>query len=186
MKIEDGDAASEYGQAVSEGLTAIYDCRIPVIAAVHGHAFGAGMAMAACCDVLIAADDAQFAIPEIKVGVIGAAGFLNLIAPEKVVRYMSLTGEPISAQELAQYGGVHKVVPKEQVYAEAEKAARAMLKNGPTALRYFKEAMNINQRADLAGQYATESSFNKKLVGSAESKEAAKAFLEKRPPDFKR
>lgn len=184
LKIENSDAAHSYAQAVSDGISSIYNCEIPVIAAVHGHALGAGMAMAACADVVIAADDALFGIPEIKVGVIGAAMFLDLLVPEKVVRYMSLTGEPISSSEVAQYGGIHKITSANEVLAEAVKVAKTMQQNSPTALRYFKKAMNLNYDAKLVDKYATESEFSVKQLGSKDSKEAASAFLEKRKPVF--
>lgn len=176
--------AREYGQIVSDGIAAVYNCKIPVVAAVHGHALGAGMALAACADIIVASDEAQFGIPEIKVGVIGASGFLALLVPEKVVRYLSLTGKSISAQEVEHYGGVHKVVPTGEVFDTAMEVARDLLRRGPTALRYFKEAMNINQNAQLVEKYATESAYTRQYVGTAESKESVKAFLENREPDY--
>ncbi|GAA5316234.1 MAG: enoyl-CoA hydratase/isomerase family protein [Candidatus Pelagadaptatus aseana] len=184
-KLNDGEDPVAYGKAVSAGIAAVYNCKVPVVAAVHGHAYGAGMALAAAADVMIAAEDAHFAIPEIKVGIIGAAVFLELIVPEKVVRYMSLTGNPISAGEIAHYGGVHKVVAKEQVLDEAMIVARDLLRQSPNALRYFKEAMNINQEARLEERYAVESGYTNRHIGSDEYLEAVNAFLENREPVFK-
>ena len=178
------EEAMEYSQIVNEGLISVYNCEIPVIAAVHGHAFGAGMAIAACSDVIIAADTAEFAIPEIKVGVIGAAGFLSLIVPEKVVRYMSLSGEPLSAQKIEQYGGIHKVVPVDNVFNSSLEVANILLKRGPTALRYFKQAMNINQQAQLEEQCAVERSFARRYIGSEEANESVNAFIQKRSADY--
>jgi len=173
-----------YGKAVSDGIAAVYNCKVPLIAAVHGHAFGAGMAIAACADVIIAADDAEFGIPEIKVGVIGAAGFLNLIVPEKVARYMSLSGEPISAQQIEKYGGIHKIVAKEDVLSASMDVAKTFLKRGPMALRYFKEAMNINQNAQLVEQYEVESSYTRQYFDTDEAKESVNAFMQKRSADY--
>lgn len=183
-KLNEGEDPVAYGQAVSAGIASVYNCKVPVVAAVHGHAYGAGMALAAAADVMVAADTAQFAIPEIKVGIIGAAVFLALIVPEKVVRYMSLTGNPISADEIARYGGVHKVVPEADVLSEAMVVARDLLKQSPNALRYFKEAMNINQEARLEEGYAVESGYTKRHIGSDEYIEAVNAFLENRPPVY--
>jgi len=176
--------AREYGQIVSDGIGAVYSCKIPVVAAVHGHALGAGMALAACADVVVASDEALFGIPEIKVGIIGASGFLALLVPEKVVRYLSLTGKSISSQEVERYGGVHKVVPTEKVFDAAMEVARELLGQGPTALRYFKEAMNINQDARLVEKYATEGVYTRQYVGTEEFNESVKAFLENRQPDY--
>ncbi len=173
-----------YSQAVSDGISAVYSCKIPVVAAVQGHAMGAGMALAACADVIVASDKAQFGIPEIKVGIIGASGFLALLVPEKVVRYLSLTGKSISSQEVEHYGGVHKVVATEEVFDAAMKVAQDLLKQGPTALRYFKEAMNTNQNAQLVEKYATEGTYTRQYVGTEEFKESVSAFLESREPDY--
>ena len=178
------EEARAYGQIVSDGISAVYACKVPVIAAIHGHALGAGMALAACADVVVASEKAQFGIPEIKVGIIGASGFLALLVPEKVVRYLSLTGGSLSAQEVERYGGVHKVVPTEEVFDTAMEVAKDLLKQGPAALRYFKEAMNINQNARLVEKYATESGYTRQHVGSWEFNEAVKSFIEKREPDF--
>ncbi len=183
-KIETEAEATAYAQSVSDGISSVYDCKVPVVAAVHSHAHGAGMAIAACADVIVAAQEATFAIPEIKVGVIGASGFLALIVPEKVARYMSLTGRPISAQQVKDYGGVHSVVPAEKVLDEAMAIARDIAGNAPTGVRYFKEAMNINHDAKLVEKYATESGYTARYVGSVESRESIAAFVEKRKPEY--
>jgi len=174
-----------YGQAVSDGISSVYSCKVPVVAAVHGHAMGAGMALAACADVIVASDKTQFGIPEIKVGVIGASGFLALLVPEKVARYLSLTGKSISSHEVERYGGVHKVVATEDVFDAAMEVAQDLLKQGPTALRYFKEAMNTNHDARLVEKYATESGYTRQYVGTAEANESVQAFLEGREPDYR-
>lgn len=182
LGLNTAEDARAYAQIVSDSIASIYNCGVPVIAAVHGHAIGAGMAIAACADVLITSEEAQFSIPEIRVGVIGASGFLALLVPEKVVRYMSLTGNPISAQEVKAYGGAHQVVPTTDVLSTAMEVAQDMCQRGPTALRYFKEAMNINQNARLVEKYATEASYTERYVGTPECNEAVAAFVEKRPP----
>ena len=183
-KIESESETKAYAQAVSDGISSVYDCKVPVVAAVHSHAHGAGMAIAACADVIVAASDATFAIPEIRVGVIGAAGFLELIVPEKVVRYMSLTGNPVSAGRIAEFGGIHAVVPAEDVFGEAMTVAKEISRNAPTGVRFFKEAMNINKDARLAEKYATESSYTARYIGSKESRESVAAFFEKREPNY--
>lgn len=182
--VSDEALARAYAQIVSDGIAAVYNCKVPVVAAVHSHAFGAGMAIAACADILIASEDTQFAIPEIKVGVIGASGFLALLVPEKVVRYMSLSGNPISAQKVQEYGGVHKVVPTAQVFDTALEVARDLCKRSPTALKYFKAAMNANQDARLVEKYATEAEYTASFVGSGEWNESVNSFLENREPTF--
>ncbi len=182
--VEDAEQAKRYARAVSDGISSVYDCAVPVVAAVHGHALGAGMALAACADVIVAAEDAEFGIPEIKVGVIGAAAFLGLIVPEKVARCMSLTGDPISARAIHEFGGIHALVPAAEVLDTAMSVAARIASNGPTGVRYFKAAMNTNQDARLVEKYAHESAYTAKYIDSAEARESVAAFLERRPPEY--
>jgi len=97
---------------------------------------------------------------------------------------MSLSGEPISAQQVERYGGVHKIVPKDEVFVTAMQVAEKLLQRGPVALRYFKEAMNINQNACLVEKYAIESGYTRRYVNSSEAKESIAAFLENRSADY--
>ncbi len=182
--IENSADAERYAGCVSDGISSVYDCAVPVVAAVHGHAHGAGMALAACADVIIAADDAEFGIPEIKVGVIGAAAFLGLMVPEKVARYMSLTGDPISARAIHEYGGIHALAPTADVLDTAMAVAGKIAANGPTGVRYFKAAMNENQDARLVEKYAHESAYTSKYIETAEARESVAAFLERRTPRY--
>ena len=182
--IETADQARAYAGIVSDGISAIYACKVPVVAAVHGHALGAGMAIAACADVIVAAPDALFGIPEIKVGVIGASAFLGLIVPEKVARYLALTGKSISATKVESYGGIQAIVPAPEVLDQAMSVAAEISSSAPQGVRYFKQAMNINQNAMLVEKYATESGFTAQYVGSSESRESVAAFMQNRAPDY--
>lgn len=147
------DRFSEYIDMVKTSMGAVYECRVPVVGVIHGAALGAGMALAACCDILVASDDAVFGIPEIKVGIIGAGEFADLIVPRKVLNYMALTGNPITAQEIQQYGGIHKVVPKEDLMDATLEVVEELLQVGPIASRYFKEALHANLDARLVEKY---------------------------------
>ncbi len=182
--IENAADVERYARGVSDGISSVYDCAVPVVAAVHGHALGAGMALAACADVIVAADDAEFGIPEIKVGVIGASAFLGLMVPEKVARYMSLTGDPISARAIHKYGGIQSLVPAADVLDTAMAVAGKIAANGPTGVRYFKAAMNKNQGAMLVEKYAHESGYTAKYIETAEARESVAAFLERRKPRY--
>ena len=90
-----------YYDVIRNAYLAVKNCRYPVIGAVNGAAAGAGLAFAGCCDVLIAAEHAKFILSEIKVGVIGADGFASLLVPEKVLRYMAFSGNPVTAEQVA-------------------------------------------------------------------------------------
>ncbi len=180
------DAAqiSKSTQVVSDSISAVYQCRFPVIAAVNNAAAGAGMAIAACADIVLATPDAQFSIPEIKVGIIGAAGFLSLLVPEKVARRLAYVGGAISAEEIQCYGGVHRIVEESELLQTALNEAKLIQKNSPVAVQYFKAAMNKNFDNKLVEQYAEEANYTHRFVNHPHFKEAVAAVKEKRPTNF--
>lgn len=166
-------------------MGAIYNCRYPVVAAVNGKAIGAGCAMAACCDVVIASDVTKFSVPEVTAGYIGASEFLEMMIPRRLARYYIYTGAPISAQEMKHWGGVLDVVPQEQLLERAMEVARQIAAQSPLALRYFKEAMNHNDDERLTEKYFYEADYTLKYNGTEDCKETYLAFKEKRKPVFR-
>lgn len=174
----------EYLNIVKSGIGAVYGCRVPLIAAVNGAAMGAGMAVAACCDFIIASEKAVFGIPEIKVGIVGAAEFADLMVPRKVVNYMALTGKSLTAKEIEHYGGVLKVVPPDQLMDECMKLANDLMASGPIILRMFKKALQTNLDARLIEKYNVEGAYTTKYCAYDDFNEASKSFLEKRKPVF--
>jgi enoyl-CoA hydratase len=125
---------------------ALYTCNVPLVVAVQGAAVGAGALFAACGDIIIAADEAFFAIPEIDLHLVGAAKGLSKIVPYQKVRSMALTGKRISARELAGMGGVDEVVALEELDARARQVAREIADKGYLTVRKWKEALLINER----------------------------------------
>jgi enoyl-CoA hydratase/3-hydroxypropionyl-coenzyme A dehydratase len=122
----------------------------PLIAAIHGFAYGAGCEMALCCDFRIAAADAQFALPEVKLGYIPSAGGTQLLprtVPPGVARELILTGEPIDARRALEIGLVTRVVPAAKLQDEAMALARKLAAQPQAPLRATKEAMLLG--ADL-------------------------------------
>lgn len=180
----DPDNARERMFHVREAFWAIHDCAVPVIGAIHGMALGTGLAISASCDVLIAADDAQFGLPEITVGVMGGAKHLGRMLPQGMVRYHFLTGEPIAARDLAAHGGVARCVPPEQLLAEARDIAHGIATHSPVALRYAKRALNEIEAMDLKRGYEHEQGFTVTLSGHPHAKEALQAVREHREPEF--
>lgn len=178
------ESAVRYAASVSEGVTSVYDCRVPVIAAVNGMALGAGLAIATCCDIIVAAENALFGLPEIRVGIVGAACFISRFLPQHLHRYMAYSGEMISAGQMKHHGAVIKTVPAEGLEEAASGAARRLLENPPRALELFKKAMNRNESPLLGEKYAGEISLGSALVGSRDFTEAVSAFLEKRKPHY--
>jgi enoyl-CoA hydratase len=175
-----------YCKTVEEWIASVYGCRVPVIAAINGYALGVGMALATCCDILIAADNAYFGIPEVKVGMVGASCFTSRVLPEHISRYLAFTGDPISAAQMKHFGAVWEVVPVDQLHDTAMKIAGKLAQLPPLALRGFKKVMAMHENAQLREKYGqVEVCFIKEMLGTEDSKEAAKAFMEKRKPNYK-
>ena len=184
--IANAEAGVEYGRMVGESIASVYECPVPVIGAINGMALGTGLAIAACCDILIASENARFGIPEITVGIIGAACFIARMLPQQLHRYMSYSGDIMTADEMKHYGAVLKIVPKDQLLLAAMEIADHLTQNPPLALKGFKAAMNENENARLKEKYALEVSYGKKYMFDSEDiQEAFSAFLEKRKPVFK-
>ena len=157
---------------------------VPVVGAINGPAIGAGVAFAACCDILLAADNATFGTLEINVGLLGASSHLaRLVGPYKA-REMYFLGETVPASELHRLGAVRKVVPFADLMAEARIVADALAAKSPIALRLAKEAMNRTADLPLKDAYRTEQEYTARLSGFADAAEARTAYLEKRPPEW--
>lgn len=169
---------------VREAFFAIQDCAVPVIGAVHGAALGTGLAIAASCDFIVAADDARLGLPELTVGVMGGARHLARIAPQPLVRRMFFTGQPLKASELFEAGGSLVVCPPDALYETALAFARRVAGYSPTATRLAKQILNRIETMDLQPGYAFEQGFTVKMSGHPDSKEALDAFREKRPPAY--
>jgi len=185
MTISTAEHAEAYARVVSDSIASIYECRVPVIGAIHGKALGACLAMASCCDVLVASENAMFGLPEIIVGIVGASCFLSRMLPQQLARYMAYSGEMMTAEQMKHFGALLKIVPASQLLESAIDIAGQLTKNPPLALRCFKAAMNRNENARLKEQYAVEIGYGKELIGTDDFKEAVGAFLEKRKPVFK-
>ncbi|WP_153731790.1 enoyl-CoA hydratase-related protein [Sporosarcina obsidiansis] len=118
-----------------------YSCAIPMVVAVNGAAVGAGAVFAACGDIIVAAENAFFSIPEINVGVVGGAKGLSRLLPPQKVRSLALTGGRITAQEVQQYGGVEAVVPENELFETALEYAKTIADKGSLAVRKWKESL---------------------------------------------
>ena len=123
----------------------LMECQVPVIAAVHGLAIGMGAVVVTSADVIIAAEGAELAIPEINVGVAGAAAAIRRIVPEHLARSMALTGRRFTVERLYEIGSVEKVVPKESLEAEAYELAELISSKGYLAVRKWKESLNLTE-----------------------------------------
>jgi enoyl-CoA hydratase len=176
--------ASARMQEVREAFWAIHDCPLPVVGAVHGTAVGTGLALAASCDFVVAAEGAMLGAPEIGVGVMGAAKHLSRLVPQPQVRWMFLSGEPVAVEDLVRLGALVAVVSPDELLADARARANAIARHSPVAIRFAKQALNRIEFMDLKSGYEVEQGLTGELSGYPDSKEARLALLDRRMPQY--
>lgn len=169
---------------VREAFFAIAECAVPVIGAVHGVALGTGLALAAACDFVVAAEDARFGLPELTVGVMGGARHLARIAPQPLVRRMYFTGEPMVATEFAAAGAAIVTCPASEIMERARGYAARIATYSPTAIRVSKAILDKIEDEPLRRGYEIEQAGTVRMSGHHDSKEALLAFREKRAPAY--
>jgi len=162
--------------------------RKPLIAAVEGMALAGGFEMALACDLIVASDVSQFGLPEVKRGLVANAGGLVRLPrqlPQRVAMEMVLTGAPVSAQTLLTHGLINRVVPAGLVLAAALELAATIAANGPLAVAVSKQVMLDSQDWPSTELFARQDEFTLPVFKSADAKEGATAFAEKRKPVWK-
>jgi enoyl-CoA hydratase len=160
----------------------------PVIAAVNGLALGGGCELALACDIIIAADSAQLGQTEIRVGVIPGCGgtqVLPRLIGEKKAKELIFTGRMISAEEALKMGIVNQVVPLDKLKEATERFIQDLLRNSPVILRLAKMAINKSLDTPLSVGMSYERDLFALCFGTEDQKEGARAFLEKRKPNYK-
>lgn len=156
-----------------------------VIAAVNGPALGAGMGLAVCSDIIVASDNAVFGLPEIDIGLMGGVRHTMRIFPHGLTRRMVLTGYRVPAEELYRRGLIEACVPREKLMDEAMAMAKNIASKSPMALKLAKRALNTVETMGLKDGYRFEQNLTVEMTQHEDSKEAMKAFMEKRPAVFK-
>lgn len=165
----------------------IAQCRKPTIAAVAGYALGGGCEIAMMCDFILAADNAQFGQPEVKLGTMpGLGGTQRLVRAVGKAKAMELclTGRMMDAQEAERSGLVARVLPVDELLDEAKKVAQTIAKQSKPALALIKESINASQNMSLQQGISMERRAFYSLFGTSDQKEGMRAFIEKRKPDF--
>jgi len=132
-----------------EAFKAVYECKVPVITAVHGYCVGGGIGLAGNSDILIAAKGTKFALPEVDRGALGAATHLARLVPALKMRAMVLTCEAATAEELHNWGSVYAVVEQDQLADKAREVARTFTKKIPRVVRVAKECLNNIDPVDV-------------------------------------
>jgi enoyl-CoA hydratase len=176
---------SRHNRIAREYVNCIRECAVPVIAAVNGPALGAGFGLMAACDIMLASDNAVFAMPEIDVGLAGGAAMLTHLVGKSRGRRILFTGERIPAQEMYRLGVIEACVPREALLEEAMKIARVIAAKSPTALRLAKRAYNVCENMPQRDGYRFEQDITVELSQTEDAREARRAFAEKRKPVFK-
>jgi enoyl-CoA hydratase len=160
----------------------------PIIGAVNGYCFGGGFELALCADILFAAENAQFGFPEIKLGVMPGAGgtvkLTKLMGQKKALEWLWL-GDPMTADEALGNGVINRVVAPELVLEEAKKYAKLVASRAPLSVRLIKETVykSIDYSTYEGMQFERKNFYL--LFSSQDQKEGMKAFVEKRPAEFK-
>ena len=176
-------AARERGNSAESYLGRAINWK-PVIAAVHGYALGAGIAIAAECDLIVASEEAQFGITETKRGLPGGRVWakLNAFMPSKVVSEMVITGEPVGEPELYRLGLINRLVPTGQHLEAAEELAQKILKAPPLASR---AGVRLTRRQWVEPAAAADMYLQPlRLHLTEDFMESSQAFVEKRPPVY--
>jgi len=168
-----------------EAFAAVYDCEVPVIAAVNGFCLGGGLGLAANADIVVASEDATFGLPEVDRGALGVATHLARFVPLKKARAMFLMGTMISAQELLAFGTVERVVPRERLLDTALEIAEVITKKSPIVMRRAKESLNMIDPVDVKRSYRFEQGFTFELNLWGDSDELRQAFVDKRDADLR-
>lgn len=160
----------------------------PLIAAVEGYALAGGFEAMLACDLTVASRDAKFGIPEVKRGLAAAAGGLMRlprVIPQRIAMEMALTGDMISAERAAQYGLINVLTEPGEALAEAKKLAARIIANAPLSVAASKRVIVEQRDWPIAEMFARQLEITAPILASADAREGAAAFAEKRKPDWK-
>jgi enoyl-CoA hydratase len=180
------EALIQVNRACYAAFASVFDCEVPVIAAVQGFCVGGGIGLVGNADIIVASDDAVFGLPEVDRGALGAATHLSRLVPGHRMRAMLYTGENAGAQELKGYGSVQEVVPPERLRHLAREIAAKIAAKHPTVIRRAKESVNGIEAVDPRASYRFEQGFTFELNLSDVPDEARRAYVEKREPDYEK
>jgi crotonobetainyl-CoA hydratase len=182
---------ADHGPGGFAGLTELFDRTTPVIAAVNGLALGGGLELALAADLMVLAEHAELALPEVRVGVVADSGGLLRLPrrlPDAVARELLLTGRRMAADEAARWGLANRVVPGAELMTAALDLARAISTGAPLAVAAIQEVLATTAGLDLREAFARlrsgELTAYTRMLGSEDAVEGPRAFAEKRPPEW--
>jgi enoyl-CoA hydratase len=159
-------------------FAAVYECAVPVIAAVHGYCLGGGIGLVGNADIIVASDDAYFGLPEVDRGALGAATHLARLVPQHKMRQMVYTATTATAAELLAYGSVLEVVARDELLPAARRVAESIAEKSPVVIRAAKESLNGIDLWDVKRSYRYEQGFTFELNLTGVSDELRDAFVD--------
>jgi enoyl-CoA hydratase/carnithine racemase len=168
-----------------EAYHSIMECQKPVIAMLNGPALGGGLAIAASCDILVSAERGCLGLPEIDVGLLGGGRHAQRLFGHSRLRRMVLTGYRVFGEELYRLGVVEFCVPIEELREKTLELAGEIAAKSPPAIKLAKHALNQIEEMSLRDGYRFEQTMTGEVSKTEDSKEAMRAFVEKRKPVFK-
>ncbi|MEZ0067952.1 enoyl-CoA hydratase [Streptacidiphilus sp. MAP12-20] len=142
-----------------EAFAAVYECEVPVVAAVRGFCLGGGIGLVGNADAIVASEDATFGLPELDRGALGAATHLARLVPQHLMRALYYTSRTATAEELHRHGSVWRVVPREELGAAALELAREIARKDGYLIRLAKAAINGIDPVDVRRSYRFEQGF---------------------------
>lgn len=178
----------EYRNGIQRLPKALYNLDVPVIAAINGPAIGAGLDLTCMCDIRIASDKATFAESFVKVGIVpgdGGAWLLPRAVGASKAAEMAFTGDALNAEQALACGLVSRVVPHEDLLEEALKLARRIAANPGGVLRMTKRLLREGERSSLESLLELSAGYQAIAHMTDDHHEAVRAFIDKRPPQFK-
>jgi enoyl-CoA hydratase/carnithine racemase len=174
-------------EAFRRGFAAVRRCPLPTVAAVSGFALGGGTELAISCDLVVAATDATFGLPEVRLGLVPAGGGTQLLVRRvgrSAARDLVLTGRRVGAAEALELGLADRVVPGGEVLAAAAALADELAGNAPTAVRMAKWALEVGADLPLEAAMEVEDQAWRRAVLSNDRREGIAAWMEKRDPEW--
>ncbi|MDI9894442.1 crotonase/enoyl-CoA hydratase family protein [Rhodococcus sp. IEGM 1381] len=160
----------------------------PLIAAVEGHALGGGFELALACDLVVASRGATFGLPEVRRGLVAAAGGLLRLphrVPTSVAMHLVLTGGTLTAEEAHQWGLVNELTEDGESLRHARQLAARIAANGPLAVAASKQVIMQHEQWPVADRFRAQRELLDPVFRSADAQEGARAFTEKRTPQWK-
>lgn len=177
-------AYARHNRLVRESFNAVMECEKPIVGAINGAAIGAGCVLALCCDILIASESAFLSMTEVDVGLAGGVSHVRRFFGESDARLLIYTARRMNGLDLYRMGVVSACVSADALLNSAMVIARDIAAKSPVAVRAAKRSFNVTEEMPLRDAYRFEQAQTVALASSEDTKEAQRAFAEKRKPVF--